>query len=360
MTETKCDPVVGGIYEYCRTSKHRSVWNNKDDKTTDLKMYEFEFHKKRSFLSEVLQTTDMTLTNVEKYGKEYENPGQWFTPKYSVKSWSDWIIDLPNVSQTHQRHNHSHYDETESFGFHRNEWNNDKYQGGTTTNRFYGNQNQGSNRWELMDAVHFFTQKLFHQWKWNVRCAAFRAEREVMLGVIPLYHDDLIPFLFGCSLADGSPVLHRFGLESVFHRVIRSLRREQFGLILRAGAHEMVIRYSDIRVREERGSTWDNLIQEFLGLLRDQLQNRRLDDQRSLWENTAPGRIPGIILEWWVSWGEFWGTSAQTPVPWVKQGNHVSSYENHSPKVPEQETSDNDNEWEDEIMEEEDMEESAD
>jgi len=329
----KCDPVLGGIYEYCRTSKHRTVWNkDESQRISDMKTYEFEFHKKRSFLSEILQTTDMTLMNIQKYGSEYGNPGLWFSPKYCVKTWSDWILDLPRVVNIQSYRNRYYQDDTESNGFHRNEWHTDTQM---VSNRFYGNQNTGNNRWELMEHVHFFTQKIFHQWKWNVRCAAFHGEKEAVLAVIPLYHDHLIPFLFG-SLLDGTSVLHSYGLESVFHRVIRSLRREQFGLILRAGAHEMVIRYSDIRVREERGSTWDNLIQEFLGLLREQLPNRRIDDQKVIWENSAPGRIPGIVLEWWVSWGEFWTHSAQTPVSWIQSQEEKT-----------------DDDWEKEVMEEE-------
>jgi len=334
--ETGVDPVLGGIYEYCKTAKNKLLWKGtvEQQKDVDLHQYEFEFHKKRSFLSEVLQTTDMSARVIERYGVQYANPGEWFIPKYCVKTWSDWIADLPYLGSYQQGRNKHHHHQTVSpptihpqfmkqaqgqkqgegesaDGFHRNEWNNQdgaQYQ----QYKFYNNHNQdtnsyvGKSRWELIDHVHFFTQKLFYQWKWNVRCAALRGEKEVLLGVIPLYHENLIPFLFGVQFQDGSPVFHRYGLESVFHRVLRSLRREQFGLVLRAGSHEMVIRYSDIRVREERGNSWDSLIQEFLGLLRKQLPNHRLTDQRSLWANMSPGRVPGLILEWWVSWEEYW------------------------------------------------------
>lgn len=352
MTDQKCDPLLGGIYEYCRTAKHRSVWtqhgSKEDTKITDLKTFEFEFHKKRSFLSEILQTTDMTCHNIQKYGNKYANPGSWFSPKYSWKKWGDWVVELPVISSNY--HYKNYQDDNDSMGFHRNEWNNDSEVSHTSYNnshhhRFYNTH--GTNRWELMDHVHFFTQKLFYQWKWNVRCAALRGEKEVLLGEIPLYHENLIPFLFGCSFGDGSPLLHRYGLESVFHRVIRSLRREQFGLILLAGSHEMVIRYSDIRVREERGITWDSLIQEFLSLIRDELPNHKIEDQRQQWSNTIPGRrVPGLVLEWWVSWGEFWGTSAQTPVPWIQ-----------SPVLVEEKSKDDDN-WSDEIGDEQDQEEN--
>jgi len=347
--ETGVDPVLGGIYEYCKTAKNKLLWKGtvEQQKDVDLHQYEFEFHKKRSFLSEVLQTTDMSARVIERYGVQYANPGEWFIPKYCVKTWSDWIADLPYLGSYQQGRNKHHHQtvspptihpqfmkqaqaqaqaqtqgqgqqgEGESAdGFHRNEWNNQdgaQYQ----QYKFYNNHNQdtnsyvGKSRWELIEHVHFFTQKLFYQWKWNVRCAALRGEKEVLLGVIPLYHENLIPFLFGVQFQDGSPVFHRYGLESVFHRVLRSLRREQFGLVLRAGSHEMVIRYSDIRVREERGNSWDSLIQEFLGLLRKQLPNHRLTDQRSLWANMSPGRVPGLILEWWVSWEEYWTPKSQ-------------------------------------------------
>jgi hypothetical protein len=355
MTEQDAtiDPVLGGIYEYCKTAKNKLLWKgNTEQNGIDLHQYEFEFHKKRSFLSEVLQTTDMSVKVIERYGVQYANPGEWFIPKYCVKTWSDWIADLPYLGSYQQGRNkhhnqqhqtvspptihpqfikqaqtqaHGHQEEGEiAEGFHRNEWNNQdgaQYQ----QYKFYNNYNQdtnsyvGKSRWELIEHVHFFTQKLFYQWKWNVRCAALRGEREVLLGVIPLYHENLIPFLFGVQFQDGSQVFHRYGLESVFHRVLRSLRREQFGLVLRAGSHEMVIRYSDIRVREERGNSWDSLIQEFLGLLRKQLPNHRLMDQRSLWANMSPGRVPGLILEWWVSWEEYWTMKNMASQVWTEQ-----------------------------------------
>lgn len=271
---THCDPLLGGIYEYRQTSK------------TNLESSEFEFHKKRSFLSEILQLSDFIHRQANPTKTEL-----WFLPKYSVRTWSDWILNLPYF-ETQEPENNSN-------GFHRNEWN--QMNKNLT---FYQNQKL-VNRWDIMDKVHFFTQKLFYQWKWNVRCAAFHDEHEAILGVIPLYNNHLIPFLFGHSIR-GISVMNQYGIESVFHRVIRSLRREQFGLTLRAGKNELVIRYSDIRIREERGNSWDDLIIDFIRVIREQLHNQTFQDTRQIWMHSGPGSISGMVLEWWITWDEFW------------------------------------------------------
>jgi hypothetical protein len=194
-----------------------------------------------------------------------------------------------------------------------------------------------------MEKVHFFTQRLFFNWKWNVRCATFRGEHEVIMGCIPLYQERIIPILFGC-MPDGRQILHRFGLESVFLRVLRTLRREQFGLTLRAGHHEMVISYHDIRIREERGMSWDSLIFEFLQALQGEYNRKWIPDTRNEWKRiglvtTPMDKYPSLTLEWWVTWGEYWNEVVYTPVA--------------TPTTPPPFQGDSEGEWDKEINEEE-------
>ena len=307
------DPLNGAIREYCRTVRHRTgpvVANNTSNNASyqsrddsgldqDLRTYEFEFHKKRSFLSEVIQNTDISRPDDE------EN---WFIPKSMVHNWSDWILDIPDWSGWGDLHDQSEH-VVDPTGFNRADWS----QSNVRRDKLFS-----PNRWELMEKVHYFTQRLFFNWKWNVRCATFRGEQEVIMGSIPLYQERIIPILFGC-MPDGRQIFHRFGLESVFLRVLRTLRREQFGLTLRAGQHEMVISYHDIRIREERGMSWDGLIVEFLSALQGEYGRRWIPDMRNEWKRMGSvhnpiDKMPGLTLEWWVTWGEYWNEVVYTPV----------------------------------------------
>ena len=48
--QTGIDPVLGGIYEYCKTAKNKLLWKGTvEQKDVDLHQYEFEFHTTGSF-----------------------------------------------------------------------------------------------------------------------------------------------------------------------------------------------------------------------------------------------------------------------------------------------------------------------
>lgn len=330
------DPLNCAIREYYYTIHNRtySITSNlKNDADQIVRSSEFEFHKKRAFLSEIVQNTDIIIENEEDI---------WFTQKSMINNWSDWILDVPDWTGWDMQKHMKQY--IEPSGFNRIGWssgdNNNSYREGLFS----------PSRWEIINKVHFFTQRLFYNWKWNARCASFRNEREVNMGNIPMYHERIIPILFGC-LPNGKQILKCSGVDSVFIRVLRILRREQFGLTLRAGNHEMVISYRDIRIREERGMSWDNLISEFLAIIIQTKYNnvRSIPDMRNAWKrinlmNIPRDKLPGVTLEWWVTWNEYWNEGNYMPM--MNKSCNLSS----PPLIPP--LHDSTTEWDKEITDE--------